>query len=133
MGEVVAKAYFCPRCHSPSVSYSQLESVASSPASCGACSWKGDKKDLVVTAYRHDMGAENEVLDRFVRDFRNLMGQTQISLPIAQWLNKWGFLPNDPKTQHKVLAKYVTAVSKAAITAILETRAEMEKERVNAS
>lgn len=133
MKGTAGKAYFCPRCHSPAVSFTQLEGVSDSPASCSACHWRGGKKDLVVTAYQHDMGSEDEVLTRFVRDFRNLMGQPAIALPIAQWLNKWGFLPNDPSQQHKVLARYITAVAKGAITAVLQTREELEKDRVNVS
>jgi hypothetical protein len=132
MPSVIAKAYFCPKCHSPSVSFSNLSGVASAGASCDACGWKGEKRELVAKAFQHEMGSEDEVLQRFTRDFRNMLAK-ECLLPISKWLNKWGFLPSDPKEQQKALIRYTTEVAKACITSILQTRHAMEKEHINVS
>lgn len=125
------QAYFCPRCHSPLVSFSAL-GLGESPASCGACNWKGARADLATTPFVHGGGSEEEVLQRLVLEFRKLFTKEWL-LSMARWLNKWGFMPADAKAQPAALARYMDAVAKAAITSILQTRAEMEKAKANVS
>jgi hypothetical protein len=132
MNPTVAKAQFCPRCHSPAVEFGTVI-VESGPAKCNACGWAGTRKELLVTPYMHNMGSDEQVLTQFVSDFRGVFTK-ECAVAIGRWLARWGFLAkDDPKEQAKALAKYMTNISRACITAILETRQAIEKEKKNVS
>jgi hypothetical protein len=128
----VGKANFCPRCHSPAVEFGTIISDQA-PTQCNACNWKGTRSELLVTPYVHNMGTEEEMLTRFVSDFRNVFSK-DCAVIIGRWLVRWGFLPKeDAKEQVKELSKYITNIAKASISAILQTRQQIEKEKKNVS
>ena len=129
MTPTVDTVLFCPKCHSPAVEYGTLI-IAETPASCKACGWKGERGDLLVVPYAHNQGAQEEVLIRFVNDYRTVFAK-DCAVVIGRWLTRWGFLPQDPKEMSKVLAKYIQNIAKASISAILQTRQDFEKEKVH--
>lgn len=126
----VSKALFCPRCHSPSVEFGVL--AGQSPAKCLACGWAGTRDDLLASPFSHNMGSEEEVLMRFVNDFRNMVAK-DFAVVLGRFLTRWGFLPQEPREMSKALAKYIQNIAKATITSVLQTRQEIEKEKINAS
>ena len=128
----IDEAKFCPRCNSPSVEYATLVLTVDSKASCEACGWKGMRADLLTSPVVHDMGSPDEVVQRFVSDFRNVIAK-ECGITFARWLSRWGFLPADAKGQAICLGRYLTAIARASITAVLDERKKIEKERVNVS
>lgn len=125
----VDQAKFCPACLSPAVEYGTII-AEQAPAKCTVCGWSGRKSELLTTTFVHEMGNAEETLKQFVNDFRNLMAK-DCGVIIGRWLMRWGFLPRDPKEASKVLAKYMTNISKAAISAVIKTREDIAKESVH--
>lgn len=115
-------AYFCPECGSPSVTYGTL---AGSQASCAACSWVGSVEGLLAHVFSHEHGTPDDVTQAFVNDVRRMYALTAVDL--GRLLLKWGFIGSaDPK----LLGRYIAAMAIASVTALLETRAALEKERL---
>jgi hypothetical protein len=127
----IDKALFCPRCHSPAVEFG-IMLLDQAPATCNACGWKGLRGDLLAAPYLHNMGNGEEILQRFVNDFRNIIAK-DFAVVLGRFLTRWGFLPQEPKEMSKALAKYIQNIAKATITAVLQTRQDIEKEKMNAS
>lgn len=121
------QAYFCPSCGSSDVESSSLVGGA---ASCSSCQWKGLTTELVVHVFKHDLGTSDDVLQAFAQEFKSLIGK-HMATPLAALLYKWGFFMSNPPTPEE-LTRYVVAVGRASINAILEVRRQMEKERVRA-
>jgi hypothetical protein len=61
-----------------------------------------------------------------VTDLRNLLAKSYAKT-FGEFLMKWGFIPKD--VSPKELSRYVVAIAKSTMTAILETRQEIERER----
>lgn len=119
-------SYFCPTCGTPSIETSQL---IGSNAKCLGCGWSGSKEDLAVHRFTHGFTSEEDVQRAFVADFKQLMGE-YIAVPLAALLMKWGFFSGAAPTP-KELTRYIVVMSKASITALLEERAVIEKERIS--
>jgi hypothetical protein len=66
----------------------------------------------------------------FVSDFRNIVSST-FAIPFGRFLLKWGFLPTEESEMKRQLARYITAIARAAVKALFEERAAIEKERVH--
>lgn len=124
------KAWFCPACGSSDITASSL---AGGDASCNTCTWKGAVTDLPTFHFTHDMGTPEEVFTAFFRDVRKLLGSS-FATQIGHMLIKWGFLDApDPKNHQQVvktLSRYVGAITKAAVYAIVAERQAMEKEKL---
>lgn len=124
------RAWFCPACGSADVVASAL---AGGAASCNICTWKGTVEDLPTFIFQHDLGTTpEEVFQQFFLDTRKLLGQ-HFATQIGHMLIKWGFLdaptPENTKRIVKTLSRYVAAITKAAVVAIVEERKVMEKEK----
>jgi len=118
------KAYFCPSCGGANINVSVL---AGGPAFCLSCKWEGTKDELAIHVFQHDLG--DDVLRIFASEFKQLMGK-HLATPLAKLLHKWGFFPGREPTPAE-LTRYLVAVGRASINAILEVRKELEKERVS--
>lgn len=126
-----SKAYFCPRCHSPAITYAVLGGKTDE-SHCDACGWRGTQGDLLLSSFKHSTGSEEQMLQAFVTDLRNLVAK-ECFLPYGRWLRKWGFIPDDPDEQRRLMTLYVIAIAKASVTAILQTRRDLEKARIDVS
>lgn len=123
------RAYFCPACGSADVNVSAL---AGGNAKCNICSWSGSVEELPAFVFQHDLGGPEEVFRSFFLDMRKLLGQ-HFATQIGHMLIKWGFLdtptPENQQRVVKTLGRYVAAITKAAVVAIVEERRAMEKEK----
>ena len=126
------KALFCTACGSADINSSNL---AGGEAGCNVCGWKGRVEDLAVFHFTHGMGSPDEVFHLFFLDMRKLFS-LQFASAFAPMLLKWGFLeevsPKSLETVRRHLARYVAGVAKAAVLSVVKTRAEIEKEKLNA-
>lgn len=123
------RAWFCPACGAADVTASSL---AGGSASCNVCTWKGTVEELPTFLFSHDMGTPDEVFRAFFLDMRKLLGQ-HFATQLGHLLIKWGFL-DQPDNKNvlqvtKTLSRYVGSVTRAVVTAIIEERRAMEKER----
>jgi hypothetical protein len=122
------RAWFCPACGSSDVTASAL---AGGHANCNTCTWTGSVEELPTFLFTHDMGTPEEVFRSFFIDTRKLLGQ-HFATQIGHMLIKWGFLeaPDGKNTARvvKLLSRYVGAITKAVVVAIVTERQAMEKE-----
>jgi len=77
------------------------------------------------------MGSQEETFKHFFNDMRAFLSMETLAIGLGAVLMKWGFLdtPPDPK----VFARYMGGVARAVCTSILQTRQELERERVKKS
>lgn len=126
------RAYFCPACGSANVDGSSL---AGGSAKCNVCSWSGSVEEMPAFAFQHESGTPDEIFRSFFLDVRKAFGQ-HIATQIGHLLIKWGFLdapgPANQQRVIKTLARYVAAITKAAVVAIVEERKAIEKETFRA-
>ena len=127
---------FCPECGSPSIQEKTIGiftgDLGKVTCVCTACEWVGTVADLLVVPFSHELGGKDNIV-------RELMGGLRVTLakycavPIASYLIKWGFLDKtlDEPVLNRQLARYMTAISKAVLTAIIVEREQLEKERVS--
>lgn len=125
MNNPTGKAYFCPKCNSPSLT---IPTLVGGQATCSACSWKGVKEDLLVHYFEHDLGSDTAVAEALARDFKKLMGE-HVAKPLATLLYKWGFFRGAPTPTE--LTRYIVAMAGASMKALIEERNKMELERVH--
>jgi hypothetical protein len=116
--------YFCPRCNGAAVNVSQVAGLAD----CVSCGWQGGLSELISTVIQHDLGSDEKLLETFATDMRNLFSKTAAK-PLALFLRNWGFLPEaDPAKQVRFLARYMAAMARAMVRAVIEEREKIEKE-----
>lgn len=117
------KAYFCQACGSALVDAS---SFVGGEASCGVCDWKGKVEELATVPFSQQSGSPEEVLRQLFVDIRGLFAKN-ISPDLIRLLLKWGFLTNPIDT--KEVARYFGGIAQAVAKGIIETRAQLEKEK----
>jgi hypothetical protein len=124
-------ALFCPACGGADITSSSL---SSGEASCNVCDWKGKSEELVAYQFTHGMGSQEQVFRLFFLDIRKMLG-AKLAQELGGLLVKWGFLdvpnPKNKVVVGKQLARYLASAAKALVTSMVQTRAEIEKERVN--
>ena len=118
-------AYFCAECGSPSVEFSV---IAGGNATCKACGWCGPREKLAAHAFSHDHGSDQQTLVACLNELRAVMGDA--AAKYAVYLRKLGFWDG---SNPKQLARLLAAMTQASFKALVETKQEMEKERVNGS
>ena len=122
-GEVTtAGVKLCPACGSADIE--MVETVLS--ASCNGCSWAGSIEDLVVQAFQHEMGSDEQIFKAMVTDLRNILAKDFLD-SFGKFLLKWGFISSG--VTPVILSRYVIAVAQATMSAILEERRKIEQER----
>lgn len=124
-----SSARFCPKCGSPSLVINTL----ANEVSCDGCQWVGKPEELVVAPFEHDLGSDAQVLEIFVREFRNAFAKVAAK-DIGLLLKKWGFIPEgNPLVQVQLLSRFFETMSRAMVQAVLEERKKIEKELSNAN
>lgn len=136
-----AKVVFCPECGSPSIETGTGVILASDPgkigSSCKACGWKGMVSDLAATTLQHTFGSDEELTKALVGDLRVLLAKEGAVL-FGKFLMKWGFLdvqqtPKGSVINTRQLSRYIVAIGRATLTAIVEERQKIETEKQNGS
>jgi hypothetical protein len=129
---VEAEAYFCPECGSPSIDRSTL---LGGSAGCRACGWAGSADKLAVMPFAHSLGGDEQLLVALVGDLR-LMLAKDVGNHFARFLAKWGFIDvagADKALAGKRMGRYLSAIARSIVTALLQERDKMEAERARGS
>jgi hypothetical protein len=77
--------------------------------------------------FSHEHGDGSQVTQAILNDFRRACAVSAQSF--GQILVKWGFI-TDPSNV-KTLSRYIAAICRASLLAVLEERQKIEQERVN--
>lgn len=118
-------AYFCPACGSPSLEISVL---AGGVSSCKACPWTGSKDELVAVPTGIDGLAQEDLIHRFVAQLSSTFAKSSAK-EVALVLLRWGFI--DQENLQEDLKSYIKAMAIASTKAVLETRQQLERARIN--
>lgn len=126
--ETTAVAHFCPRCGSASISGSSTVVLLSeSKVRCEACGWSGSRDMLAAVPFSHELGGQEDIVKALMADLRGTIAR-EAGPSFAGFLMKWGFMPTPDPT---LLARYLAAIARATLGAIIKERAEIDKERVS--
>lgn len=129
---------FCPECGSPSIEEQAIGilsgDIGKLACKCSACGWVGVVADLLSVPFSHELGGKDNIIKALMGDLRVTLAR-HCSTPLGAYLLKWGFLEKEGYKGQVVLnrqqlARYMTAISKAVLTAVIEERKQMERERV---
>lgn len=120
----------CPQCGSPAVDYSTL---AHGAANCRGCRWKGKVEDLLAIPGSAEVNDQATIVG-MLNDVRSVLSG-ELGLPYLKFLMKWGFITGDPKNpvatvDRKAFARYMAAIGRALVTAMIEERSRAEVERI---
>lgn len=124
--------YFCPECGSPSIERGNLSMTT---ASCRACGWLGQSDKLAVMPLAHTMGTDADIVVSMVGDLRTLLSR-DLGTEMARFLQKYGFIDVlGPKRAFagKLVGRYLAAIARHIIMALIEERDKIEVERVHGS
>ena len=123
--------YICPQCGSTAITSKTSMLVGTGQTdtfTCGTCKWKGLREQVVAVPFSHDWNTDEGLLQSLVSDLRTRLAQN-IGKEFLRYLLRWGFMTTaDPQ----ILGRYLSAIARAVITAIVEERLAMEKETVHA-
>jgi len=126
--ETKAVVHFCPQCGSASVSGSTKEVIVpEGMVRCAACGWAGTRGMLASLEFGHEFASEEDIAKTLMRDLRGLIASDAGSV-FAKFLLKWGFLVQPADS--KLLARYLAAIARETLGAIIKERAKIDKERV---
>ena len=125
-----AKVELCPACGSTDVETTTkgilTGEVDTNRAKCGACSWEGIVGDLLTQKFSHEMGSDEQILKAMATDLRNILAE-DFSMSFGRFLMKWGFISEGVTPQ--VLSRYVVAIARATLEAIVIERRKIEQEK----
>jgi hypothetical protein len=129
-----AQLYLCPSCGSPAISWDidEAKVIKQGPSAidfvCEACSWRGKQSDLVSSPFSHAWDNNQGLVDALIRDLRRRLAK-DVGKSLLAYLMRWGFM-TVPDT--RLLARYLSAMSAAMVTAMMEERLKIEKEEGSA-
>lgn len=112
------RAYFCPKCGSPSLDMSVL---VGGDATCKSCDWKGKNVDLLAHSFEHDLGSHEQMTEIFVWEVINTLARIG-SIQFGRLLSKWGFVDLESPDISKELRMYMWKAGKAVAVSFIETR-----------
>lgn len=120
----------CPQCGSPGVDYSTL---ANGAAQCKGCRWQGKVEELLALPGSDEVNTEAS-LTGMLNDVRKLLSG-ELGLPYLRFLTKWGFLQGSAANaaatiDRKAFARYLAAIARAIMSAVIMERARAEADRV---
>jgi hypothetical protein len=118
----------CPQCGSPAVEFSEL---VGGEATCNACTWVGKKEDLLGTPFDHILGTREGIGFELFNDTRRLLSSPVFIGELGGFLSRWGFidLEEEKSVVVKKTTRYVAAIARAVLTAVIQEREKIEKER----
>jgi hypothetical protein len=115
---------------SPAVEVSALVNGA---ASCRTCGWEGTRSDVLSYEFEPGQNSPEEQGLKFMLGIRDLF--STIAGPFGQLYIKYGFLDvAQPPAELKVnVVRYLGSAAIAIARSAVETREQLERERVNKS
>lgn len=108
--------YFCPKCQQPTVDASPL---VGGSAKCRTCGWSGQQVELLCRDVEGP--PPEELVKAFSNDLKLLIAEN-VAIPLARFLQKWGFLTAPTATQKDQMMRYMSAATFAVAMALLEQR-----------
>lgn len=124
-----ATAYFCPQCSSPNVERSgKLVEGYDADAKCLTCPWTGKESELAQASFSHEFKSPEEITKAMVTDLRNALAKSS-AVVYGKFLLKWGFM-GEPILAAE-LGRYLMNIASATVKAIIQTRAELTKEKAS--
>lgn len=130
-----SEARFCPSCGSPAVTIAEL---AGSDSECRVCHFKGSLSAFPVRVFFTERPINvDEMLQTMANDMRAELG-SNMARALANFLNRWGFLPWDANEQAPlgskkynervaVMTLYGRNAAQALLSSVLHTREELER------
>jgi len=118
----------CPQCTSTMIetnSVSLLGTGVAGDATCLSCGWKGKVNELASVPFNNPFGDQQGSVEAFGREMLLSIVQ-QCAEPIGRVLIRWGFL-DGKNIDKRLFVQYLTAISKAAVMAVIELRVKQEK------
>jgi len=120
----------CPVCGASSVDFSAL---AGGAATCRACKWSGAASELLHVPVEHMYGTQEGTGFALNNDYRALYKNQEFVKSCVGFLVKWGFLPavreeNRVSFDSKKALRYLSAMARSGLVAIVEEREKIEKE-----
>lgn len=117
----------CPQCGSAGVDFS---TIVQGRGECRGCKWTGTREELVVIPFSHAFMTDESVMMQFTQDLRQLLAR-DVGVVLLGYLTKWGFVKTISvagKTQvdSRQFTRYLVAIAKAILVAVLEERARQE-------
>jgi len=136
----------CPKCQSGAVRL--YEDGLESKASCSTCGWGGGRSDVFIHTFTSDQPINTDDMVQWMSNdiARTLMavgvrecGKPLFAETLGRLLQKWGFAwwgdapPKDNREQEfrlLVTTRYAMAIGRGVLSALLEERVALEKERI---
>jgi hypothetical protein len=87
---------------------------------------------MPVTGSSGDIGDDAQLLTSLVGDLRIILAR-DVGAVLVKFLVKWGFMSEDRQVMAKQAGRYIAAIARGIITAVLEERDKMEVERARGS
>lgn len=123
--ETKAEAYFCPSCGAP-VEVPTVLFGGPTPVICSACSWTGAHVQLAAYPFKHGFADDDAIVEAMATDLRNVLAKTAAQT-YGSFLLKWGFL--DQPIRAEQLGAYISAISRAVLKTVIETRRVIVEEK----
>lgn len=120
----------CPTCGASSVDFSALIGGA---AQCRACKWEGPSAELLLVPVEHMYGTREGTGFALNNDYRSLFKNKDFVRDFVAFLVKWGFVSAERSADKvsvnsKQALRYMSAVARSGLVAIVEEREKIEKE-----
>lgn len=110
--------------------------LAGGTAKCKACAWQGPKDKLLSVPLPHDLGSNDELLQRMLGDWRAIFGRA--AGDFGRFLIKWGmvdvaeqFGEGEVRLNPKQFSRYIATTALAGFRALLLERMKIEKEKAS--
>lgn len=118
----------CPSCGSALVEIDQSNLLVGEPPTCRckSCSFVGSQDQFVGVDFHHEFkGGREEMTAVLMEDIKIILAKT-FSVSFGSFLLKWGFVQHPINA--KQLGRYVAAVAKATLTAVIQEREAIARE-----
>lgn len=128
MNKVKAEIKFCPECGSAHIEQTNILAAAdysNDMFKCVSCEWVGRRDQLAISEITHQMGTNEDIFITLMNDLRNLLAK-DVGVSLGGFLMKWGFIST---MNPKILGRYLSAIARAILTAVLQERVKIEKEK----
>lgn len=121
--------YMCPSCSSTFVELGEgTLSGTGATVQCRACPWAGSENELIAAAFQHNMGSHTDLTQALVNDLRLVLAK-EFAASFGIFLLKWGFV--ESPVPPLLLGRYISAIAKAVLGAVIKERSLLEREKVN--
>jgi hypothetical protein len=118
----------CPQCGSAGVDFSTL---SGGNGQCRGCKWVGPARELLVVPFTHSFMNDESAMMHFTQDLRQILAR-DMGVVLLRYLVKWGFIRTTEvegqplQIDRKQFTRYLVAIAKGIVGAILEERGRQE-------